>query len=373
MSKIFSKTVKKTTLTSVIIAVILAASVVVCALFGFNKSVLLDDYNTVTVSVNTFAYKNSKDKITATCESEFKKAGVEAELILNGEKGGDDCEIVFVFDKDVKVEDLKASLSATLQSTYANATIDVSAAHEVAESVVAKHFVLRAAIAGVVLAVLAFAYVAVRFKKITVGAVVGGNALLAMLLTAGVISLVRVPVTTSVATVIVTAGLLTVVSVMLTAGKIRGVQKEGTELSNEELVVSSIAWKETVALFGLLAIGMVLVGALGKTDGLWFAVSALIGIILSAAISLFFAPATYLSLKTVADGKVKKDYVGAKKTSKKQKKARPVAKEAPVEEAPVEETVEEAPVEETVEEAPVEETVEETPVEETVEEAPVEE
>jgi small subunit ribosomal protein S16 len=91
---------------------------------------------------------------------------------------------------------------------------------------------------------------------------------------------------------------------------------------------------------------------------------------------LFFAPAVYLSVKTCLGEKPVKDgYVGAKKTSTKEKKVFAskkveeapveVAEEAPVEETPAEEVAEEAPVEE----APVEEAAEEAPVEE----APAEE
>ena len=68
--------------------------------------------------------------------------------------------------------------------------------------------------------------------------------------------------------------------------------------------------------------GMIAVGVLGKSAGTWFAVSALIAVVASVFVSLFFAPAAYLSLKTAFDSKPAKGvYVGAKKTSTKVKKA----------------------------------------------------
>ncbi len=384
-SKFFSKTVKKTTLWSVIIAVILAAAIAVCALWGFHKDVALDDYNSLTVSVNSYAYDNNKDKITQTCEKTFKEQGVKAKYVIEGDMAGDDCELVFVFDKAVQVVNLEAPVKNALKAGFATADISVSAANEVEAEVLAKHFILRGVIAGAVFAVLALAYVSIRYKKVGVGLVVACSVVLGMLLTAALVILTRVYVTTAIAGVIGVAGLLTAAMTMLTVGKIQAAQKEGTE---EDVVPSSVAVKENLLLAGALVVGLVLVAILGKTAGLWFAASAFIGVLAATFVSLFFAPAMYASVKAIADKKPAKNvYVGAKKTSKKQKKSfakveeTPV-EETPVEEAPVEETpVEEAPVEETpVEEAPVEETpveeapVEETPVEETpVEEAPVEE
>ncbi len=367
-SNMFSKTVKKTTLWAVIIAVILAAAIVVCALFGFNKDVTLKDAKTLTVSVNTYHYDTGKDEIKADCEKYFK---ADVKYVVEGKMSGDECEMIFVFDKDADL----TTVASELQGHFANkistdedwkgAFINVSASSDVAASVLAKNFVLRAAIAATVFAVLAIAYVAIRFKSFNVGLVVGVSILLSMLLTTALIILTRVYVTTTSASVIAVAGLFTAVMTLMTLGKIRTAQKEDSGKSNEEIVANNVAVKEILSMAGAVAIGMLLVGILGKTAAAWFAVSAILGIAAATFVSLFFAPAMYLCVKSAADKKPAKDaYVGAKKTSaKKQKKA--VA--APVEETPVEETVEEAPVEETVEEA-----VEETPVEETTEEAPVE-
>ena len=267
----------------------------------------------------------------------------------------------------------------------------MSASAEVATASLAEGYVLRAAIAGAVLAVLAFVYVAIRYNM-SAGITAGVSALVGMLLSAAIIVLTRVYVTASAAYAIAMAGLMTVAMTLFTLNNVRSAKKEGA--TTEEAVMQSVAAKEVLYTAIVVAVGMLLVGILGKTGGAWFAASALIAIAASVLVSLFFAPAVYLSLQTAADGKpAKEGYVGAKKTSTKEKKTyeakkeevAPVeeaveeapaeeepaeeAEEAPAEEEPVEEAVEEAPVEETVEEAPVEE----APVEETVEEAPVEE
>ena len=370
MSKLFSKTVKKTTLWSVIIAIVLAAAIVVCALFGFNQTLAMKDKKALTVTLNAYVYKTQLDEIKEDLVDELN-----SEYTIEGGMSGDVSEVVFVFDEDADLAALKTKAEAYLDTKLANtgANYSVSASVETMTAVFAKHYALRAAIAGAVLAVLAFAYVAVRYNLAN-GIAAGVSVLLGMLLTASIIVLTRVYVTESVAIVITLAGLLTAAMTLFTLNNVRSATKEG---SSEETVVSSIAVKEVLYTAVVVAVGILAAGILGKSAGIWFAVSALIAVVASVFVSLFFAPAAYLSLKTAFDSKPAKGvYVGAKKTSTKVKKA-PAAKEvevAPVEEAPAEEVVEEAPVEEAPAEEVVEEApVEETPAEEVVEEAPVEE
>ncbi len=389
MSKIFSKTVKKTTLWATIIAVILAVSVVICALFGFNKDLALKDKNTVTVAVNRLAYNEKKDEIIDICDIIFADEDLKYDVIIEGEMTGDECEIVFVFDEDVELTAVKEEIRRYLvdltwyDAAWQGSMIDVSTSTEVAEAVLARGFILRATIAGAVFTVLAFAYVAIRYRKLTEGTVAGVSVLLGMLLTAGVIILTRAFVTTNVAAAIAVAGMVTAAMVLFTFAKLRAAEKEGAEGSTEEKLLAAIAWKESAYLAGGIAVGMLFVGITGRTAAAWFAVATLLGLIAALFVALIFAPAMYLSIKTYAEKRPsKKGYVGAKKTSKKEKKkyaekAEPVeeATEAPVEEAPVEEATEETetPVEETTE-APAEEEATAEEVEEAnAEEAPVEE
>ncbi len=381
-SKIFSKTVKKTTLLSVIVAVVLAAALVIGALIGFNKSVVMDDSATLTVSVRTYSKdEKTKDAVQKACEKVFEDAGVSAEYVLDGKMVGDSW-LVFVFDKKVDAAALQDDVKSAIASAT-SVTVNVSATKEVAASAVAKHFVLRAAISVAVFAVLAFAYVAVRYRSVWTGAAVGVSVLVAMLLTAGVIVLTRIPVTVSVGSVVAIAGLLTAVLTVLTLGKLRAAKKEGAEGSDEEQTISCIPVCEGVLLGGGLAVAMILIGVLGKTAAAWYATAALVGIAVALLVSLFYMPAVYLSMKKVGDERaVKGGYVGAKRTSKKEKKAvvsQEVAEESvaqeveEVAEEPAEEVVEET-TEETAEEVaeePAEEVVEETTeevVEETTEE-----
>ena len=375
MSKIFSKTVKKTTLWSVVVAILLAAAIVVCAVFGFNKDVALKDQKTMTVSLNAYIYNTQLDEVKEDLQDKL-----DADYVLEGSMSGDVSELLFVFDSDKDLTALKAQVEAYLADKkanaegWANAKYSVSVSAEDATAVLAKHYVLRAAIAAAVLAVVAFAYVAIRYQ-LSGGIVAGASALVAMLLTASLVVLTRVPVTATAAYAIVIAGLLATAAVLFTLNKIRAAQKEeGASL--EATVVSSIATKETLYVAAVVAAGIILVGVLGGAAALWFAVSALIAVVAAVAVALVFAPAMYLSVQSALASKpAKTGYKGAVKTSKKEKKT--YAKAAKAVEAPVEETVEEVaeePANETVEEAteePVEEVAEEVteePVEEGAEE-----
>ncbi len=371
MNKIFSKTVKKTTLFSVVLAVALAAAVIIGAIFGFNKDITLKDAKTLTVSVNSFAYESHKEELISDCENLF--GDLSANYIIEGEMSGDECELVFVFDKDVDLSGIKTAVAdhfaakTAAGGAWEGSFIDVMAATETVKATTANYYTLRAVIAGAVFALLAFAYVAIRYQKVSLGLVVGANALLGEMLSAALLILTRIPVTSIVAAVIALAGILSAVLATLTVGKVRAAQKENGGV-NEQTFVEGTPVKETALLVGGTAAASLLVGILGGTAFAWVATAMLVSLVGVAFLALFFTPAFYLSVKTAADKRPAKDgYVGAKKKEKK-------AKAAPVEEAATEAPVEEEAVEEAAE-APVEETVEaeEVPAEEAAEEAPVEE
>ncbi len=368
MNKFFSNTVKKNTLWAVVCAILFAAAIVVCALFGFNKDAMLQDRNTLTVSVNKYAYATQKELIISEAESKF--GGAKADYVIEGKMSGDVSELVFVFDADVNVVTIKEAvvarfdaLTAATTGALSGAEISVSSANEVAVGTVAKHFVLMGVIAGVLFAALAFGYVAARHQNATDGALAGGSAALAMLLTAALVILTRVPVTTSIAAVIAVSGMATLISVLLTLGKIRASEESFTE----EKLASSIAGKETALFVVGLGLAIVVVGALGGTTGVWFAAATLLGLLSAAFVGLIVAPSAYLPMKAYAEAKAaQKGYVGAKKTSKKEKKV--YEKKEVLEEKAEEPAAEEAEEVEEPAEEPVEEEAEEVEeVEESVE------
>ncbi len=318
MSKIFSNTVKKTTLWAVVSAILLAAAIVVCALFGFNKSLVMKDSKTLTVSLNAYVYNTQLEEVKGDLEKKL-----DADYIMEGAMTGDVSEIVFVFDKDADVAAYKATVESYLADKVANAgggwttaKYSVSVSTEKAAAVLAKGYVVRAAIAGAVLAVLAFVYVSLRYQ-LKSGIIVGVSAILSMLLTAGLVVLTRIYVTTSAAYAITFAGLLTTALTLLSLNNLRA--KEQTEL-NAELVAQSLAVKEVLYTALVLVVGALVVGILGGTAAIWFAVAAILAVLVSVFYALIFAPAMYVSLKAW-EKPVKSNYVGAKKAKKEETEA----------------------------------------------------
>ena len=390
---------KKWTLWSIIIAVVLIAAVALGIVFGgFNGATSMDDAKTLTVTMNKLVYNTQLEKVEEICENEFGSLKYVAEK--KGEMSGDDSEIVYVFDADADLAALEEALNAKFEAAtnggeLNGSFISVTTNEEAVVSTLAKDVVLRGVIALAVFAVLAFAYVSLRYK-LDMGIVAAICVVLSGALTAAIAMIVRIPVTASLVYVICVSALMTAVTVLLTFNKIRANAKAEEAISAEELVSSSVASKEICKLVWLTGGAIVLVGVVSGVASLisagvlsttfWFAVQAVVAVLVAWFMGVVYAPALYLPFKAAEDekneGKTKTDYRGAKKTSAKVKKVfapkasakkvelveEEVKEEATVEEV-AEETVEEA-VEETVEEA-VEETVEEA-VEET-EDAPAEE
>ncbi|MBR2441614.1 MAG: hypothetical protein IKB20_00875 [Clostridia bacterium] len=364
MSKFFNKAVKKPGVISILVAAILAAAIavaVICGLTGngvFNESKLLEDCQTITVTVDQTTYLTKLDKVEEVCEKAFGDTKVA--YTLKGEMSGADNELIYVFDKDEDLKEEKKALedafAALVNGEWNGSFITVSANSEEVGAVLARNYVLRGVIAGAVMMVLVFAYVSLR-HNLGLGLLALRCMLVGTVLSAMLIALFRIPVTVSVSYVFAVAALLSALTTVFVLNKFRA-NKETEDFANEEVLTFA----------ALAAAALVVIGAVATGGVRWFAVSALLALIVAAFIGLIYAPARCLEWKAVQDKKpVKGAYVGAKKTSVK-------AKKAPVQEATVETPVaQEAPVEETVEETaeePVEAPVEE--VEEAAEE-PVEE
>lgn len=387
MSKILTNTVKKTAGWIVVFTYILIAAVAFGIIFGakgygvFNKSAVLDDVNTLTISMNQHAYLTELDTVEDACEEVF--ADLDISYQMKGEMTGDESELVYVFDESVSLRKVEAQLEAKiaeLQKDALDGTFITVAVNklETAEFL-AKDYALRGVIAGLVMIVLVYIYAAIRFG-IGKGVLAAIGTLCAMGLTAAVMVFTRIPVTASVSYVFATAGLLGAVASIITLNKIKAAEKaEGAnEMSAEQVIVAASAKKEVMPITLVSCAALVVLALVATTNVKWFALAAIIGVIAAAIAGLKFVPALYVPMKEAADKKPKEGYVGAKKTSTKEKKVfakkeapvAPVAPAAPVVEepaAPAEEVEEVEEAEETVEEVPAEEPAEET-IEETVEE-----
>ena len=315
MNKLCEK-MKNVTLLSVIMAIVLAASIVITAIFGVNYAATVSDQKTLTITINRYFYDNRLDDVKDVCESdkEFKKLSVK--YTYNGEMSGDECELVYVFDVSTKLDAVKDSLKATFADktkdggAWDGAFIDVSTASETLQTNVPTSYVVKAAIAVAVFAVLAFIYVALRYR-LYMGATVALAIVLSVVLTAAVILLARIPVTSSVLYVGVISSVLAAIFAVFTMNKIRS---NNEEISAEEKVYASVATKEIAVLTAVLGASLVLVGAIATAAVRWFAVCALVALLVSALIGLVFVPAAYLPMRKVeekAAARNKSGYVGA--------------------------------------------------------------
>ena len=358
MSKFLTKSVKQVTFLSVILAIILAAAIVVGTLFGFNKEATVSSNQTLTVSgynYNELALEDIKND----CEEFFPEATVYE---MSDVSYGDMVEYVYVFSADADLEESVAAMKAYFAERKADPNdalyhvdFDLQLHKECAVSYLAEGYVCHAVIAGAVFAILAFVYVALRFKRWDMGLLVALSIVLGMGFTTALIALVRIPVTASTVYAVVVAGLLSAAVTMMTLHRVRLASKDESSKNQSaaEIVTNAIAWKEIVSLCSIVAIAMVVTGVLIGMAGIWFALSALVGIAVATFIGVLYAPAAYIPLKAKVDAKIANKtirYKGAEKTSTKVKKS---AKKA---EAPAEEVAEE-PVEEA--EAPAEEVAEE--------------
>ena len=384
MSKILTNTVKKTAVWAVVLTYILVAAVAFGIIFGakgygvFNKGAVLDNTNTLTISMNQHAYLTKLDTVEDACEDVF--ADLEVSYQMKGEMTGDESEIVYVFDEDVNLAKVETQLEAKiaeLQKDSLDGTFITVATNKL-ETVefLAKDYAIRGAIAAIVMVVLVYIYAAIRFG-IGKGVLAAIGTLYAMGLTAAVMVFTRIPVTASVSYVFATAGLLGAVASMLSLNKIKSTEKMtgADELYADELVSSSLAKKEIVPVCLVSCAALVVLALIAPTNVKWFALAAMVGVIAATIVGLIYVPSLYILVKAAADRKPKAGYVGAKKTSTKVKKtfvkaaapAKPVVEEPVVEEPVVEEPVVEEPA---VEEPAVEEPAVEEPV---VEEPAVEE
>ena len=307
---------KNVTLLSVIMAIVVALSIVITAIFGVNYATSVSNQKTLTITINRYCYDNQLDDVKDVCEKdkEFKKLSVK--YTYNGEMSGDECELVYVFDETAKLDEVKNSLQvAFANETQSNgklkgAFIDVSTGSEVLQTNVPTSYVVKAAIAVAVFAVLAFVYVALRYR-LYMGLTVALAIVLSAILTAAVILLARIPVTSSVLYVGVLASVLAAIFAVLTMNKLRS---NNEEISTEEKVYASVATKEIAVITVALGASLVLVGAIATAAVRWFAVCAIVALLVSALIGLVFVPAAYLPMKKVEDkaaARSKSGYVGA--------------------------------------------------------------
>ena len=368
MSKILAKLVKKWAFLSGLIVGLVIAATIVGIFLGFNGMTNVSGGKKVTVTIDPVLYKNESvlNEIEDICDDAFGGAT----HVIKGDNGGEDGQFIYAFNANENVDAAVEKASNAFAKWTEDYSITVVVSKESEVATIAEGYVVRAAIAGVVLSVLALVYAVIRFKKI--GLLAGVAPLAAMLLTGAIIIVTRIPSTVSVAYAIMLSGLVAAIFAIFYLNKLNSAAKsEGAAKSAEEIVVASIPVKEGLIFAAILGVAALAVCIPAWGSAAWLALSAFVGILVATFIGLVFTPAISLPVQQAivakAAAETKHGYKGAKKGEKKTEKTQPQKQEAKEEPAPVEEAaeVEEAPVEEAAaEEAPIDEAVEDVPAEE---------
>ena len=309
MNKILSKTVNKATLVSIVMAALLVLSIVLTAIFGVSYAATLRDANTLTVTVNQSFYNKSLDKVKNVCNTEFAKRGLTVEYSEESLIGADG-EIIYYFTSgtQTKVETAKTELEKTFAAKTDETNgewkedlveISVSSATEKMQTQMPLWYAIRALIAVVVFAALAFGYASIRYGLVA-GATTGISALCGAFLSAAVVLLTRMPITNSSLYIFGISAIATAVFTMLTLNKLRANKDEQTTV---ETVVNATAVKEILTFAAVLGVALVLVGAVATWSTRWFAIAALVSLVITTFIGLVYAPALYFLLKKGADKK----------------------------------------------------------------------
>ena len=310
LEKFIKSTIGKLTLLSVITAIIVAAGVLVLAIFGYSTDATYNDVKTLTVRVNKFAYDNRIDEIEKICDGVFDESNLKYEYVLNGEMSGDESELVYVFDKETNlsktVETLKTKFEEATAlnsgSVLEGENVSVTAHSERSPDRLPGYALIRTVIAGAAFAVLAFVYVAIR-HKFTSGITLFMSMGVGAALTCALILIVRVPLTSSLVYVLFFNMLFTAIATMFTLNRVRDLQKNNDEMQAKELISEGLAIKPVLVFAVMVAVALVLVGAIATHALRAFAIISLIGLIAGVFSALVFAPAFYYPIKEAVDKK----------------------------------------------------------------------
>ena len=338
MSKLLKKTTNKKFLivASCIMAVLLVAALVFSCVLMLNYGATTDDRATVTVTVDDYYFNTNLDKVKEVCDDAF--GGAKVEYVYEGVMSGDS-ELVYVFDKTTDVSKLETALKTAVETQMqeggklADATrISVTSNLESNEPKIPLAYGYRAVGAIALFAVLAFLYVALRFR-LNMGVAALVSVLLGAILSTSLVLVTRLPITGATFYAIAASVLVTAIFAVFTLSRLRAALKEenNADKSEEELIVSSVAAKEIVILASTLGAALIIVGAIATAVVRWFALTSLVCLIAATFIGLFFLPALYLPMLKAQRRKAaessKSGYVGAKKGFLKKNKEETVTEE----------------------------------------------
>ena len=334
MNKNFTvKTSAKWLVWSILTVVIFLVGAIVTAFSGLHNVQETRIGTTLTVSVpmaETF-YEDEQANIESACEQAFANAGLKTIDSYTGEIGTMSHEIVYVFESGANVSAVTSALETAFE-TYETkyGCVITTAVNEqqilayLPGGIVA--FALRDALAAVVFAVVAFAYVSLRFKLWNGILAVVAMAASAMI-TFGLTAVTFIPSTGSTVYSIYFAMLIAAVLSVIFSGANRKAEKDGADLTTPETLADVIPVCETMKLgVAMLAMSVVVlvIGLIAATNFAWFALNMIFATIASAFSAVILVPSLFLVIRKIF---AKKEAEMARYDYKKGKKSKAAATE----------------------------------------------
>ena len=323
MSKNFTaKTSQKWVLWSVIVAVIVAIGVVVMALMGVNNapSTQSGKMLIVNVTMSSTQYEEEQANLQDICETAIADAGLDVKYSYTGEISLQSHELVYVFDTQTDLTAVKDALNANFSAAgnkYENNFINVTTlTNAVQENLPGGYvpFLVRNFLAGVVVAVLAGVYVALR-HKLWNGIVTFLSAGATAAITVGLIVATRVVITTSVMYAVLFSMLVSVVFSALFAAKAQKAEKDGADLTDPEALSEAVPACDVLKISIIVAVAiaaMAIVGAILAPNFAWFALISAYGLVAALYSAFLLGPSLFLVIRKAfaksAANKARYDY-----------------------------------------------------------------
>ena len=310
------KAVKKFKIVAIVCAVILAAGILVGAIFGVNQKASMGSYATLTVQVSGVSFEAQGEEVESAIEE--KLAGLNVLFSSKANVSTAEKEYVYYFAKGTDLTEVKASVQGVVDAAAAKAENAISGGQVmVTEETAVKNtpafYTLRTVIAIAVFAVVAFAYAFLRYR-LAGGIVATVSVALSAALSFAVTALTRIPADGYIVATYAFAALTAAVMTLFTLSKVRALEGEekAKEMSEEEKVVSSLSVKSVLALAVALVGGLALIVAFGPSR--LFAVHAILAVVVATFVALIAAPSLYIPLREKLGAKtVKFSYKKAEK------------------------------------------------------------
>ncbi len=324
MTKTNFKVTNKLPVWLAIPAVIIIAGLVMFFLLGFNPSASIAENKSLLVTHD--AYVNASEdlgkELQSVCASEIEKAGLTVLECKSAETtaGG---QIEYVFSSEVgndKLDEvwtnIETALAANVNLKAGN--YDYSVHVNVSQQVYT--YIWRAAISAGVALVLAFVYVAVRYR-LSMGLATFIAGVLDLAVTLALTVILRIPVTTALATAAILAVTYSILTSLVSFNKMRSLLKseEYATMSASDAVeaANAQAVKRVVILSVVTVVFYALFAIFGGAAFRAVAIPAILGVVASAFSGIFVKPSLVAAFKNAGE-KMKANGAEKARLAKKQ-------------------------------------------------------